>query len=382
MRRWRRNGTLTTDEDTARPAFAATDVDGDSLTYSIVASSARAPRRSPTRRPARSATAERQPGTDTVTFKATDGIVNSNTATVTITINAVNDAPVATPRLADDAGIRRRAARARGHRSRRRRADLFHRRQRQQRHRDDHQRGDEARSPTPNANANGSADTITFKATDGTLTSNTAAIAITIAPVNDAPVAANGAVTTPEETAISGTLSATDADADTLSFSIVVNGSKGTAIVTNAATGAFTYTPNANATGTDTFTFKASDGSVDSNTATVTITIDSVNDPPVAANDSYATNEDTALNVSAPGVLGNDTDPDSTTLTVALVAGTTHGTLTLNANGSFSYAPAANYHGPDSFTYRANDGSLNSGIATGRSRSPRSTMHRWHRTAR
>ena len=81
-----------------------------------------------------------------------------------------------------------------------------------------------------------------------------------------------------------------------------------------------------------------------------------MNDAPVAVNDSYTTDEDTPLTWPAPGVLGNDTDVDGDPLTAVLVTGPTHGTLTLNADGSFTYTPAANYNGTDSFTYRANDG--------------------------
>jgi predicted outer membrane repeat protein len=85
---------------------------------------------------------------------------------------------------------------------------------------------------------------------------------------------------------------------------------------------------------------------------------------PVANNDSYSTNEDTALNVPAPGVLGNDSDADSDSLTAILVSGPAHGTLTLNPNGSFTYTPATNYSGSDSFSYKANDGTADSNIAT------------------
>ena len=89
----------------------------------------------------------------------------------------------------------------------------------------------------------------------------------------------------------------------------------------------------------------------------MTITVTAVNDAPTAADDAYTTAEDTALTVAAPGVLGNDTDPDGNTADRrAVVAGPSHGTLTLNANGSFTYTPAANYNGTDSFTYRASDG--------------------------
>ena len=84
------------------------------------------------------------------------------------------------------------------------------------------------------------------------------------------------------------------------------------------------------------------------------VTIFAVNEPPTAGNDSYATDEDTPLNQGAQGVLGNDTDPDSIgTFTAVLVSGPSHGTLTLKDDGSFSYTPAANYNGSDSFTYKA-----------------------------
>ena len=89
------------------------------------------------------------------------------------------------------------------------------------------------------------------------------------------------------------------------------------------------------------------------------------NAPPVAVNDAWATNEDTPLNVSAAGVLTNDSDPESGALTAQLLTGPAHGVLTLNADGSFSYTPGSNYNGPDSFTYRARDPfNANSSAAT------------------
>ena len=96
----------------------------------------------------------------------------------------------------------------------------------------------------------------------------------------------------------------------------------------------------------------------------VSVLLNRPNRPPSAAADSYTTAEDATLTVAAPGVLGNDSDPDGDALTAALVAGPSHGTLTLNADGSFSYTPAPDYSGPDSFTYKANDGSLDSATAT------------------
>ena len=68
--------------------------------------------------------------------------------------------------------------------------------------------------------------------------------------------------------------------------------------------------------------------------------------------------------MAAPGVLGNDTDPDGNPLSPLLVSGPSHGALTPDADGSFTYSPAANFNGSDSFTYRASDGSLASNPAT------------------
>jgi len=66
-------------------------------------------------------------------------------------------------------------------------------------------------------------------------------------------------------------------------------------------------------------------------------------------NDAYSTFEDTPLVVAADGVLGND--PDAANFSAAVAAGPSHGTVTLDADGSFTYTPTANYNGADSFTY-------------------------------
>ncbi len=131
------------------------------------------------------------------------------------------------------------------------------------------------------------------------------------------------------------------------------------------ANGTFTYTPSANFFGSDSFTYQASDGTDLSNIATVTLNITGVNDTPVAVANTYNLNEDVPLTVNAAnGVLANDTDADGDTLTATVRTTTTNGTLTMNANGSFTYTPNANYSGTDSFTYRANDGTVNSNTVT------------------
>ena len=101
-------------------------------------------------------------------------------------------------------------------------------------------------------------------------------------------------------------------------------------------------------------------GSVNSGTATLTVTLT----PPVANNDSYTVAENVLRTVPASGVLANDTAPTGDSLTAVLVTNVSHGTLNLNSAGGFTYLPATNYYGTDSFTYRANDGETNSGVAT------------------
>ncbi|WP_157068012.1 Ig-like domain-containing protein, partial [Desulfosarcina cetonica] len=86
---------------------------------------------------------------------------------------------------------------------------------------------------------------------------------------------------------------------------------------------------------------------------------------PVAANDAYAVAEDTTLTVIAPGVLGNDTDGTGPNpLMASLVTDASAGSLSLAADGSFSYSPNANFNGIDQFTYVANDGGPDSNVAT------------------
>ena len=180
-------------------------------------------------------------------------------------------------------------------------------------------------------------------------------------------MAANDAYTTDEDTprtvAAPGVLG-NDSDVDGVSLTAVLVTGPAHGTLTLNADGSFTYTPAANYNGPDSFTYQASDGLAQSTVATVSVTINPVNDAPVAVNDTYTTTQDTPLTVPAPGVLGNDTDVDGGTLTAALVTGPANGTLTLNADGSFTYTPAAGFSGTDSFTYQASDGTAASAPAT------------------
>jgi VCBS repeat-containing protein len=308
-------------------------------------------------------------GADSFAYRASDGDLTSSLATVTITVSAVNDAPTAasdaystgedTALTVDAPGVLANDNDPDGDRlhtvvgSAPSHGTLT-------------LDADGSFTYTPAADYNGT-DAFTYRANDGTLDSNQVTVTITITATNDGPTAADDAYTTAEDTALTvatpGVLANdTDSDDDTLSAVPGSGPSHGT--LTLDADGSFIYTPAADYHGSDSFTYRASDGDLTSGLATVTITVRAVNDTPTAAADAYTTAEDTALTVTAPGVLANDGDPDGDPLSAAVASGPSHGSLTLNANGSFTFTPAANFNGSDSFTYRASDGTLTSNLAT------------------
>jgi VCBS repeat-containing protein len=220
---------------------------------------------------------------------------------------------------------------------------------------------------TPATNYNGP-DSFTYKANNGTFDSNVVTVSLTVTGANDAPVAVGDSGTVAEDgtltrTAATGVLTNdTDLENQPLTAVKVSDPSHGT--VTLNSDGSYTYTPAANYNGPDSFTYKANDGTADSNVATVALTVTPVSDAPVAADDSASVRQDGTLSAAAPGVLGNDSDADGQTLTAAKVSDPSHGTLTLRPDGSYDYSPAAGYNGPDSFTYKASDGTSDSNVAT------------------
>ena len=313
------------------------------------------------------APAEGFSGTDSFTYRASDGTATSAPATVTITVSA---APNAAPVAQDDA----QSVDAGGAVT----VDVLAN--------DSDPDGDPltvtavstpskgtaqvtaggaAVRYTANAGTSGQ-DTFTYTVSDGTATA-TATVTITIRAVNRPPTAQNDAYTTPEDqartVAAPGVLANdTDPDDDVLAAVLASDVSNGSLVL--RANGSFTYTPDPGFNGTDQFTYRASDGAVSSAPATVTLTVTAVNDAPTAQPDVYATAEDEALAVAAPGVLANDTDPDGDALSAVLVSNVSNGTLDLRPDGSFTYTPTADFNGTDSFTYRASDGTASSAPAT------------------
>jgi VCBS repeat-containing protein len=214
---------------------------------------------------------------------------------------------------------------------------------------------------------------ITYKGGDGN------DVVLTRVPqANQPPVANNDTGTTNEATVLltpapGVLLNDSDPDGDGISVASFDSVSALGAAVVVATDGSYTYDPTAAAalnalaegeTASDSFSYTIGDGQGGLATAAVFITVLGVNDAPTAASDAYFTDEDSSLEVQASGVLGNDTDPDGDPLSAVLVDGPANGSLTLNDDGSFTYAPDANFNGTDSFTYKANDGLADSNPAT------------------
>ena len=204
---------------------------------------------------------------------------------------------------------------------------------------------------TPNPRFFGS-DSFTYRANDGASDSNVATVTITVVHVNHAPVAANQTLQLNEDGSVTFALNASDVDGDTLTFDVVAAPRNGT-LSGNAPN--LTYRPNAGFYGQDSLSFVASDGQSVSNHATVTFDVAHVNHAPLGRPDSYSTDEDTPLTVAAPGVLSNDVDDAGDILSAVLVGLPAHGTVSLQSDGSFGYAPFANYFGQDSFQYQPRD---------------------------
>jgi hypothetical protein len=177
-------------------------------------------------------------------------------------------------------------------------------------------------------------------------------------PINNSPLAVDDQYVTDEETQLSvpapGVL-ANDSDPESDPIVAVLQAEPENGEVALAADGSFVYTPALDFSGEDAFTYVSRDALSDSDPAIVTIVVNDVNNAPIANDDSYSSGSQGVL-VGAPGVLGNDQDPDSDALTAALVQAPVHGTLTLTQDGSFGYVPLPGYAGLDTFVYRADDG--------------------------
>ncbi|WP_068606939.1 tandem-95 repeat protein [Paenibacillus swuensis] len=346
--------TLTTPEDTAVGGqITATDVDGDSLAYRVLTP------------PSRGAVALETDGTflytpfadlngtDTFTVEISDGQGGTAEAGVTIIVTPVNDPPVAadiSDTTAEDIPSTGKVSATD--------ADgdivIFSLNT-------PPANGTAVVNPdgtytyTPAPDFNGT-DSFTVLADDGNGGTDTATVTIQVTPVNDPPVTADITVTLPEDTVAAGQVTATDVDGDSLTFALNTPPSYG--VVNVAVDGTFTYTPNADFHGQDSFTVRVSDGNGGTAEANVTLLITLVNDPPVAMDVADTTSEDTVSNGQVTA-----TDVDGDPLTYVLATGPANGTVIVQADGSYTYTPALNFNGVDSFTVEVSDGNGGTDLA-------------------
>jgi VCBS repeat-containing protein len=292
---------------------------------------------------------------DSFTYKANDGAKDSNAASVSIVINPTNDPPMARD---DDAATDEDVPVI---------IDVLTN--------DSDPDGDTLSVDWVSQPANGTAsnngsdvtytpgpdfygtDTFTYTASDGNGGTATAMVTVFVATVNDPPLAQDDSDATDEDVPviIDVLMNDSDPDGDALSVDWVTQPPNGTASNNGSDV---TYTPDPAFNGVDTFTYAASDGNGGTATATVTVAVAMVNDPPVAQDDSAATNEDTPVTIR---VLANDTDPDGDSLVIESSTQPLHG-ATARSGTNIIYTPAPNFNGADTFTYTIADG--NGGTAT------------------
>jgi MYXO-CTERM domain-containing protein len=351
------NASVTTNEDnSASFSVSASDPDGDSLNYSVASGASNGSVSN------NGSTFTYTPsndynGSDQFTYRVSDGNGGSDTATVSITVQPVNDAPVASD---DSYALDEDTQKT---------LDVVSN--------DSDAEGDSltvaavTAGPShgstsvsggsitydPNQNYSGD-DQLIYRVEDGNGGSDTATVSITVRPVQDPPVASNASARTPEEQSTQIAISASDPDGDSLTYSVAQPPSNGS-VSNSGAT--FTYTPANNFNGSDQFVVRVADGNGNSDTATVSITVQPVNDAPVASDDSYALDEDTQKTLDA---VANDSDVDGDSLTVdAVTAGPSNGSTSIRG-GAVVYIPDSNYNGSDQFTYRVSDGNGGTDTAT------------------
>ena len=310
-------------------------------------------------------------GTDAFTYTAEDGRGGTATATVTVTVSPVNDAPVAAD---DDYPTRLNTlltVGAPGLRANDADAD-----------------GDPLAVVVVSGPANGTlapnadgsftytpapgfvgTDTFTYRTTDPAgAASGLATVSLRVLPPNGRPVAAGDDAYTVAAGGVldvpAGGVLANDTGSGTgpLTAAVVSGPANGT--LTLYPDGSFTYVPGPGFAGTDSFDYKATDAGVTTATARVTLTVTATNRAPAGAADTYETTAGQPLATNAPGVLANDADADGDGLTAELLTGGDYGTVSLAADGSFTYTPDAGFAGTDAFTYRVTDGQTDSGVVT------------------
>jgi VCBS repeat-containing protein len=355
----------TAEERPLSGSVAASDSDGDPLVYSLAVAPAFGSLTldasgSYTYTPEADFT-----GTDRFTYRADDGNGGSITATLTITVTPVDDAPVA----ADDSFVTPQNAPVT--------LDV--------RSNDRDPDGqpltvtqidgiaiatggsvaviggqvrlnpDGTLTYAPRRGYSG-APQFSYTLSDGTLTA-TGSVAGIVSAVNDPPVIDTAIVTTPEDTLLSGQVDARDPNGDPLVFALVTGPAHG--VLTFAADGSYSYAPDPDYVGSDSFVVSVADDNGGTSVATIALEVTAVNDSPVASASPVSAVEDGA---ASGRILATDVDGDALTYTLATPPA--RGTLVLAADGSYTYTPAADFFGNDSFAVTVGDGNGGSVIVT------------------
>ncbi|MFC1793245.1 Ig-like domain-containing protein [Planctomycetota bacterium] len=338
------------EDSSASITLMASDINGDRLTYHIVTGPTHG-KLSGTGPEITYTPESNFSGADSFTFMVNDGSEDSNTVSISLAIEAVNDPPTAnhqsvmtrldrsafitlTGNDVDSDILKYAIATKPEHGSLTFGSDFD---------------TSGKLTYTPNADYTG-ADSFTFKLNDGDVESGPATVSLNMTP-NHVPMADIQSVITAEDTATAINLTGSDPDGDTVVYGVVTIPSHGSLSGTAPN---LTYTPNKNFSGPDSFTFKVNDGTADSALTTVAVTITPANDPPVANNIDISVMEDMPIPVTLVGI-----DPDGDSLSFSIVTKPSNGTLS-GTEPNLSYTPSANFNGLDSFTFRVSDGTLNS----------------------
>ena len=321
-------------------------------------------------------------GTDSFMFKVSDGFLESEEVEVVITVDPVNDNPIAVddgsveipfltfaedpetsvviPVLDNDSDVDLDPIAVIAATSPDGTVDILP--------------GGTAVSIAPNANFNGPT-TISYTISDGQGGTDDATVYLDITPVNDAPVAVNdGSAEAPVVTIIEDSQALTqisvlandsDVDLDPLTVQVATSPNGTVGIILSGT--AVTFTPAANFSGIAMINYTVSDGQGGTANGTAFVAVTGVNDPPVAVNDGSVgsplmMNEDAAAPFEI-AVLANDSDVDLDTLTVT-AASPTEGSVAIINDTSLSFTPPANFNGPLTIAYSVSDGQGGTAAAT------------------
>ncbi|WP_338018308.1 Ig-like domain-containing protein [Vibrio navarrensis] len=201
-------------------------------------------------------------------------------------------------------------------------------------------------------------DSFTYTVADAAgAVSNVATVTMTVTPVNDAPMAQAQSQTLDEDKSLVITLVGSDIDNDDDTLQYVITEPVSHGVLEPLTNNSWRYTPEANFNGSDSFLFKVNDGELDSTEARVDLTVNAVNDTPTATDVSATGEEETPLTITL-----NGSDVEGSSLSYQVATAPVNGSVTIMGNQAV-YTGNSNFFGQDSFTYSVSDGELTSEAA-------------------